>query len=105
MFDDTSRQWLRHPDTGGYFNCPLEAVDAWKGKGWEESDPPVEPNAAIAEQVAYREQQAASAEANKATREAAARTESAEAKTSAEDDDSKTRTTKSTKSAAKSEEK
>jgi hypothetical protein len=89
VFDDTPRQWLRHPETGGYFHCPAEAVDAWKGRGWEESDPPAEPNAAIAEQVAYREQQAASAEANKA----------------ADDDDKAARQTKSTKSAAKSEEK
>lgn len=96
MFDDSSRQWLRHPESGGYFNCPMEAVDAWKGRGWEESDPPVEPNAAIAEQVAFREQQAASAEANK----------TAEDKASDEDADSRAaRQTKSTKSAAKSEEK
>jgi hypothetical protein len=91
VFDDSSRQWLRHPETGGYFNCPTEAIDVWKAKGWEESDPPEELNPAIAERNAFLAQQAASAEANKAA--------------AAESDDSKTRTTKSTKSAAKSEEK
>jgi hypothetical protein len=54
------RQWLRHEETGGYFHCPVDAVDEMRAKGWEPSDPPPpEVNPAIAEQLAWREQQQA----------------------------------------------
>ena len=27
---------LRHPETGGEWDCPAAAVDGWKELGWEE---------------------------------------------------------------------
>lgn len=26
---------LRHPETGGEWDCPANAADAWQDKGWE----------------------------------------------------------------------
>lgn len=43
--------WLRHA-SGGYFRCPVGAVDDWRTRGWEPSDPPPEPNPVTAEQPA-----------------------------------------------------
>lgn len=43
------KQWLRHPETGGYFHCPGDAVDGWKSRGWEEAEPPQETNPAVVE--------------------------------------------------------
>lgn len=34
--------WLRYPPTGGHFNCPLDALDSWKARGWEPCDAPAE---------------------------------------------------------------
>ncbi len=54
------RQWLRHAKTGGYFHCPVEAVPGWIDMGWETSDPPAdEINPAVAENLAWRAEQAA----------------------------------------------
>lgn len=61
MFDDSERQWLYNPTTGGYFHCPLAAVDDWKGRGFEESDPPEEVDQATVELLAWREEQAKTA--------------------------------------------
>ena len=36
----SARIWLRHPDTGGYFHCPADAVNHWKALGYVESDAP-----------------------------------------------------------------
>jgi hypothetical protein len=56
--------WLTHPETGGYFLCPADAVEAWTGEpGWQVAEtPPAEPNPVIAERVAA-EQAAARARA------------------------------------------
>ena len=37
-----SHVWLKHAETGGYWQCPDdEAVIGWhKARGWEPSDPP-----------------------------------------------------------------
>lgn len=53
------RQWLYHPVTKGYFHCPAKAVDDWKAKGWQESEPPEEVNPAVAERLAWEREQAA----------------------------------------------
>ena len=54
------RQWLYHAEIGGYFHCPVEAVDAWGERGWKPSDPPPEPvNPAVAESLAWRAEQLA----------------------------------------------
>jgi hypothetical protein len=37
--------WLRHPETGGHFRCPPDAVEAWTARGWEPAEqPPPEPD-------------------------------------------------------------
>lgn len=35
-----SHTWLKHSETGGYWQCPDEAVGAFKARGWKPSDPP-----------------------------------------------------------------
>jgi hypothetical protein len=57
--------WTRHVETGGYFHCPNESLGDMREKGWEPSDPPVEPNPAVAEALAWRAEQAAAAKAEK----------------------------------------
>lgn len=49
------RVWLRHPDTGGAFHCPVAALNAWMALGWERGEAPVEVNPAIAERVAFEQ--------------------------------------------------
>lgn len=56
------RVWLRHGETGGYFHCPAEAVDAWRELGWEPSDAPEEPNPVTAELLAWQAEQQATQE-------------------------------------------
>jgi hypothetical protein len=57
------RTWLHHPETGGHFHCPVEAVEAWLALGWQVADaPPPEPNPAIEGLLEWRRQQAAEAE-------------------------------------------
>lgn len=34
--------WLYHPPTEGYWQCPVDAVDIWKARGWEPCDAPPE---------------------------------------------------------------
>ncbi|MFV2094822.1 hypothetical protein ACFHW1_04935 [Micromonospora sp. LOL_014] len=52
--------WLHHAETGGYWECPVPAVDDWRSRGWVPSDPPPPaPDPAVAEGLAWREQQAA----------------------------------------------
>lgn len=70
------RIWLRHPEHGGYFHCPVDAVQDWKGLGWQESDPPPPPvSPVVAERITWEAEQArlveqanqaAAAEADKA---------------------------------------
>lgn len=51
------RVWLKHPEHGGYFACPVEAVEAWTSPemGWQVADDePVEHNPVIAEALAAR---------------------------------------------------
>lgn len=53
------RVWLHHPGTGGYFHCPVDAVKDHLGMGWQKADsPPEETNPAVAEQLAWRAEQA-----------------------------------------------
>lgn len=58
---DTSQThtWVRHTETGGYWQCPNDALDVYLAKGWEITDPPAEPNPAIAERLAWQAQQQA----------------------------------------------
>lgn len=46
-------QWLHLPATGGHFECPADAVPAWKARGWQECEQPEIPNPAMAEWVPY----------------------------------------------------
>jgi len=49
----SDRVWLKHPEHGGYFECPAEAVAEWRKLGWEPADDmPPEPNPTVAEYVA-----------------------------------------------------
>jgi hypothetical protein len=53
------RQWVRHREHGGYFQCPVDVLDDMAAKGWEPSEAPPPPvNPAVAEQLAWRQQQA-----------------------------------------------
>lgn len=36
--------WLRSPDNGLEWQCPVGAVGAWTARGWVTCDPPVEPD-------------------------------------------------------------
>jgi hypothetical protein len=60
------RIWLRHPETGGYFHCPAEAVEHWTELGYEPSDAPPEVNPVVAERVAQEQELAAQAAARAA---------------------------------------
>ena len=35
-----SHTWLKHNETGGTWQCPDDAVEAFKVRGWEPCDPP-----------------------------------------------------------------
>jgi len=61
---EPTHAWLRHPETGGYFNCPTTALKDWLGMGWERSDPPEEPNPVVAERIAWEREQSELASAN-----------------------------------------
>lgn len=63
--------WLHNPDTNGYWQCPAEAAEEFVARGWVECDPPPEPNAALAEQIAWRAQMAEQADAEAAVEKAA----------------------------------
>lgn len=58
--------WVKHRETGGYWQCPNEAMDYYAKLGWEPSEAPEEPNPAIAEMLAWRAAQAAEAAAEQA---------------------------------------
>lgn len=46
------RIWLKHKETGGYFHCPVGAIEAFEAKGWGLTDErPAELNAAISERI------------------------------------------------------
>ncbi|MEO3922713.1 hypothetical protein ABGB07_02340 [Micromonosporaceae bacterium B7E4] len=62
--------WVRHAVHGGYWQCPTEVLDEYRAKGWEPSDPPEEPNPAVAEMLAAREAAAKTAETTKPTKAA-----------------------------------
>jgi hypothetical protein len=55
--------WLTYPAHGGFWKCPIGALGLWTARGWEQCDPPVEPDitkdpavlAAMAEQAAADE--------------------------------------------------
>lgn len=34
--------WMHHPETDGYWQCPLGAVDVWTLRGWQLCDAPPE---------------------------------------------------------------
>jgi hypothetical protein len=60
--------WLKHKEHGGYFHSPADAVGDMADLGWEPSDPPPpQIEATVAEQLAWRAEQAAAAEAEKKT--------------------------------------
>lgn len=54
--------WTQHVDHGGYFRCPVDALDDMAATGWLPCDPPEQPNPAVAEQLAWRAEQAARAD-------------------------------------------
>ncbi len=37
---NTELVWVRHTTTGGVGTVPVDALDAWIGRGWELTDPP-----------------------------------------------------------------
>jgi len=41
-----SRVSLRHPVTGGVWECPAGAVGLWRGKGWRPANEPIETSVA-----------------------------------------------------------
>lgn len=49
--------WVRHAETGGFWQCPNVALDEMKCLGWEPCDAPPEPNPAIAERLAWEAEQ------------------------------------------------
>jgi hypothetical protein len=54
--------WTRHREHGGYWRCPDGALDDMAERGWEPCDtPPPQPDPAVAEQLAWRAEQAAAA--------------------------------------------
>lgn len=61
------RVWLRHKETGGYFNCPAGVVDEWKALGFEPSEPPEEHNPVIAGRLAWLAELEAAKQATKAS--------------------------------------
>ncbi len=51
------RIWLRHKESGGYFNCPAGTADTFKALGWEPAGgPPPEPDPVVAERIAHEPQ-------------------------------------------------
>lgn len=81
---------MHNAETGGWFECPAAAVEAWQARGWEVADPderPAEPNPVTEELTAFQVEQAAKAaeaaksakksEADKSARKAAKSTTSA----------------------------
>ncbi len=74
---DVERVWTQHKEHGGYFHCPVDALDEMRAKGWEPSDPPPPPvNPAVAEQLAWREEQAEKAKAESKPRRGKSQEES-----------------------------
>jgi hypothetical protein len=64
---DDERVWLRHKDHGGFFHCPIGAVEDWTSAdlGWELTDEvPEEPNPVTAELLAWQAEQRAAREAD-----------------------------------------
>lgn len=53
--------WVKHKETGGYWQCPDGVLDEMRKQGWEPSEAPAEPNPAIAEALAWRREQAEAA--------------------------------------------
>lgn len=41
---DEGFTWLEYPETGGRNAFPDASVEAWKARGWVESEPPPEPD-------------------------------------------------------------
>jgi hypothetical protein len=62
----TDRVWLHNPETGGTFECPADAAEAWQARGWEPCDPPAEPNPALAEWAPHPESRTATETADAA---------------------------------------
>lgn len=57
------RIWLHHPDTGGWFHCPADAVATFTALGWEISETaPEQPNPVVAERIALQREQDADAD-------------------------------------------
>lgn len=57
---------MRNTETGGWFDCPAAAVDAWRARGWEVADPderPAEANPVTEERTAALQDEPAAGEA------------------------------------------
>lgn len=68
----TDKQWLHHPETGGNFHCPTDAVESWKASGWVDGEEPQKINPAIAEWVGHPAAEPAAANPKTTRRGAAA---------------------------------
>lgn len=53
--------WVRHSGHGGYWQCPVDVLEAMRARGWERSDAPQEVDLATAERVAWEREQAQAA--------------------------------------------
>lgn len=60
---DDGFTWVQHREHGGYWRCPDGVLDDMAAVGWEPADaPPEAPSSAVAEQLAWRAEQAAAAQ-------------------------------------------
>jgi hypothetical protein len=78
MAMDDEFVWLVNPDTKGTWKCPVGAVGLWTARGWENCDPPDEPDVTKDPAVVEAEiesEPAPSARAKKRAAAAAAATE------------------------------
>ena len=58
------RVWLRHKETGHFWECPAGVVGDWAEMGWEPTDErPEEFNPVVATRLAWEADQRAAAEA------------------------------------------
>jgi hypothetical protein len=55
----STHAWVRHAETGGYWRCPVGALEAMAEKGWQPSDPPAPRSPATADALAWRAAQQA----------------------------------------------
>jgi hypothetical protein len=70
---DDELVWMHNAETGGWFECPAAAVQAWQARGWEVADAkerPAEANPVVEELAAFQAERAKAAAAKPAKRAA-----------------------------------